>query len=160
MRCAACGSPLREKAPARTPATRLRDSPQRRGRPMLRANEVRAGLVLRMDPLRLLDHGAEATTDGRGRIWTTHWFICIDRRGDVSDWIATSSKWSPGRAPVRRKWGQVAWVAAPTFADLYQVWTVPSFLGIRAAAAGIDPSGPGLRNFANLDFGTGEAIAA
>ena len=127
---------------------------------MLHLSEVRVGLVLRMDPHRLLEYATEVTTDERFRACDPHWFICVGRDGDQTDWVATSSKPAPERTRITRKWGHPTWREPPTFADLYQVWRVRTFLALRAATLGVDNSFPGARNFAMIDLTQDGELAA
>lgn len=126
----------------------------------LRPNEVREGLVLRLEPGVLAEYGAEVTSDQLHRADGPHWFICVGKSGQATSWVATSSRPAPERDRVTRKWGQPAWTMPETWADLYQVWTVGSFFALRAASLGVDPSFPGGRNFALIDAAAEWALAA
>jgi hypothetical protein len=126
---------------------------------MLERYEVRDGLVLRMDPGRLLAAGIIPTGPTRFRADGPHYFVCVGVHRGMSDWIACSSKWSPDRLKVRRKWGDSDWVRSDTWADPYQVWT-GAHNDLRYAALGIDRSTRGSRNFASLEFLDELAIAA
>jgi hypothetical protein len=121
--------------------------------------ELREGLVLRLDPRRLLELGSDATGPGRYRASGPHYFICVGVSADLSDWVATSSKWERDRLWVRRKWGDPDWVRSETYADPFQVWTV-SYVHLLRASLGADRTRAGHRNYASLQFLDDLAMAA
>jgi hypothetical protein len=113
--------------------------------------EVRPGLVLSLDPARLVELGVAPTGPDRFRARNPHYFVCVGVNGSDGDWIPTSSRYERDRLPVFRKWGSSAWVLPDTYADPYQVWTIP-FQVLRRASLGIDHTQRGARNYASLDF--------
>jgi hypothetical protein len=126
---------------------------------MITRHELRPGLVLLLDPARLVEAGVTPTGPDRFRARGPHYFICVGVNAGDSDWIATSSQEECDRLEVHRKWGLSGWVLPATYADPYQVWTVPFGVLLRATL-GFDHTQRGCRNFASLDFLEALAVAA
>lgn len=124
---------------------------------MLDSFEIRPGLAMVLDP-GSMPSAEDACTDPRGRVPGPHFFICVEVRGSVSEWVATSSRAARGRVMVRRKWGHPFWVLPDTFADIFQVWTLEVETVRRAS--NVDRSRRTQRNYASLDFLYDEGCAA
>lgn len=124
---------------------------------MLSSFEIQPGLAMVLDP-GSMPLAKDACTDPRGRVPGPHFFICVEVRGEISDWVATSSRSARGRVRVRRKWGHPTWVLSDTFADIFQVWTLE--LEVVRRASTLDRSRRTQRNYASLDFLYDEECAA
>lgn len=95
----------------------------------------------------LLANSATFTGGVVGRACGFHYFVYLG--ADL--WIATSSKPASGRLQMPRKFGpDSTWRDQPTYADIWQVWTI-SFEAVRLAARFSDRSERGRRNYANLE---------
>lgn len=98
------------------------------------AEEIRRGLVARLDPAVLLENGASADPDGKSAVCGVHFFVCISRGWGVSVWVPAFSRWLDGRIQLRYKAGVAAWVEPDSFIDLMQHWMIPDVAVDRASA--------------------------
>jgi hypothetical protein len=109
--------------------------------------ELLRGLALHLDARVLVANGATFTGGVIGRAYGRHYFVYLG--ADL--WLATSSQAATGRVQIHRKFGQDrGWRDRPTYADMWQVWTIP-FEAVRLAALVSDRSQRGRRNYANLE---------
>ena len=115
----------------------------------VRPDEVTAGLVLNLDPDVLARYGWTVSCSDDRRVIGRHFFLCLDVRGEVSDWVPMFSRDGAGRRKVAQtgRTGHPKWIDGCCYYHTRQVWTAADRQAvIEAALAGRDLTNPDQRN--------------
>lgn len=115
---------------------------------MIRADEIRDGLVLRLDPDELEAEGGACNASGSVRVEGPHFFVCIAADEHSGNWVPLFAVSGPQRSLLLdgQKTGHPNWCESTTFFHRQQVWQAPHTAVVAAAIAGGDLSGPDERN--------------
>ena len=117
---------------------------------MIGVHEVCRNLVVRFDPLTLMELGAYPSTSAGLAVQGLHYFLCLERCGPYSVWVPAFSRASNGRIRLKWKGGLDSWVDPESYVDATQLWIIPdAALGPASIA---DPTTRGIRNFASTFF--------
>ncbi|MEM9173902.1 MAG: hypothetical protein AAGC67_01610 [Myxococcota bacterium] len=118
---------------------------------MISANEIRDGLVLRLDPDELESRGGRCTGEPAYRVQGPHFFLCLAANEDASNWVPLFPDPGPRRDLLdnANKLGPLGWRGSETFFHTEQVWQAPPAAVVEAAIIGGDLSQADQRNFVN-----------
>ena len=116
---------------------------------MIQSNEIRDGIVLRLDPDELEARGARCASDPAYRVQAAHFFLCVAADDAAGNWVPLFPDPGPRRdiLPNDHKSGPAGWCASETYFHTEQVWQAPHNAIVEAAIVGGDLSQPGERNF-------------
>ena len=114
----------------------------------LRADELRAGLVLHLDPISLKQAGGHHYSPEGFRIPGDHYFLCVLIEGDDTYWVPLSSKPGELRLKVERseKRGHPMWTQVDSYAIASQSWMAKASAIVEAATVANERSRRGARN--------------
>jgi hypothetical protein len=114
---------------------------------MIKAHEIKDGLVLCLDPDELEANGGGSDTTDSIRVQGAHFFVCIAANEQTGNWVPLFS--APGRLrilfPNDEKSGHPKWCESETYFHGEQIWQAPHAAVVAASIAGGDLSGPGSR---------------
>lgn len=118
---------------------------------MIKANEIRDGIVLRLDPDELESRGARCSSEAAYRVQGVHFFLCVATDGEVGNWVPLFPDPGPRRdiLPNDHKIGPAGWRSSETYFHTEQVWQAPNAAVPEAAIAGGDLSEADARNLLN-----------
>jgi hypothetical protein len=112
--------------------------------------EIAVGLVLHLDPDRLLADGGTCTCGDKERVQGPHFFACVSRdpKSKTGVWVPFFGDTGTDRVEVAasEKTGHPKWTKGVTYYHPTQTWTVPDAAIEPAARAGKDASRQGSRN--------------
>lgn len=115
---------------------------------MIKAHEIKDGLVLHLDSDELEASGGRCAENGSVRVQGSHFFVCIAADDRSGNWVPLFS--AAGRfrdlVPNGEKSGHPKWCESTTYFHCRQVWQAPHAAVVEAAVAGGDRSPPSLRN--------------
>ena len=114
-------------------------------------NEIRDGLVLRLDPDELESRGGRCASDPAYRVQGPHFFLCLAANEEGGNWLPLFPDPGPRRDIVDNatKVGPQGWRDSETFFHTEQVWQAPHAAIVEAAIVGGDLSRPDQRNCLN-----------
>lgn len=112
------------------------------------ATDVAVGLVVHLDPDRLLQEGATHTADEVTRVQGQHFFLCIEVGEGFSRWVPLFSNSTPGRVELSQQGrsGHQKWIEGKFHLHPTQVWSASPTVIVNAAARAHDKSRRGSRN--------------
>ena len=115
---------------------------------MIQPDEIRDGLVLRLDPDELEARGARCASEAAYRVQGPHFFLCVAADGAAGNWVPLFPGPGPRREMLSKdhKAGTPGWCTSETSFHTEQVWQAPHEAVIKAAILGGDLSKPGQRN--------------
>src|SRR5437016_4897991 len=89
------------------------------------AADIAVGIVVHLDPDRLLQEGATHTADDATRVQGQHFFLCIEAGPGVSRWVPLFTNNNPGRVelPQQGRSGHYKWVQGTFHLHPAQVWS-------------------------------------
>lgn len=111
-------------------------------------NEIQPGLVLHLDPDRLLQDGASHTVDALTRVQGQHFFLCLSVEQGLSKWVPLFTTATADRLelPAQGRHGHPKWCGGVFHFYPSQVWTATPQAIANAAARAHDKSRAGSRN--------------
>lgn len=118
---------------------------------MITPLEIERGLVMRLDPVKLREHGAVPDRPPARAVTGCHYFVCVCRAGPWSVWVPAFSRHLPGRIKLGYKAGSRDWTGQDSFVDLEQMWIAPD-AALSFASAGVDRTVRGNRNRTSWRF--------
>ena len=122
--------------------------------PDLSLADLKAGLVLHLDPDVLESSGGTYGCAAEQRVQGHHFFLCIEASGQTGRWLPVYS--GPGidrtKLPTRGRSGHPKWLNANAYYHVAQVWSAPCQAVIAAAIAGGDQSTKQKRNTLNTSL--------
>ena len=114
---------------------------------MIKAHEIKDGLVLCLDPDELEANGGGSNTTDSIRVQGPHFFVCIAANEQTGNWVPLFS--DPGRLrvilPNDEKSGHPKWCESETYFHRQQIWQAPHAAIVAASIAGGDLSDPDSR---------------
>jgi hypothetical protein len=116
----------------------------------LSGSEIKAGLVLHLDPDVLEVKGGTFTCKPVSRVQDGHFFVCLSTSdGEATTWLPLFSNPGDGREALALtgRTGYPKWTRGTFYWHHDQVWAAPHEAVIAAAKAGGDMSRAGARNF-------------
>lgn len=115
---------------------------------MIKAHEIRDGLVLHLDPGDLEASGGGCTAAESARVQGPHFFLCVAADERSGNWVPLFSVAGPLRTlmPNEEKSGHPKWCESTTYFHCKQVWHAPHSAAVSAAIAAGDLTRPDLRN--------------
>jgi len=118
------------------------------------AEEIQPGLVLHLDPDKLVEHGATFTCAEDRRVRGGHFFICISVNSDGVEWLPVYSKAGVDREALGKagRTGHSKWTEAECHYHGEQLWIAGHAAIVAAAESGRDMSRPGARNMLATEF--------
>lgn len=110
--------------------------------------DICPGIVLHLDPARLIAEGATYSCDDSARVQGQHFFACITAEATTCTIIPLYSADGPGREPLDKssRTGHPKWAGADTYFHPEQIWTATRDAIANAAARAHDKSRRGSRN--------------
>lgn len=116
--------------------------------------DIGPGLVLHLNPKRLLATGAKVTGPAATWVEGDHFFLCVGLDGKRSRWVPLLS--NPGKdrvlvSPEGRS-GHEKWTGGTFHFHTNQIWTVGADAVVRGAEDGKDQSQAGARNRLSAEF--------
>lgn len=110
--------------------------------------EIQRGLVLHLDPDRLLNEGATCTVNAFDRVQGQHFFLCLSVTREQSDWTPLFTNATADRIalPTAGRYGHPKWQAGVFHFYPGQIWSASAQGLANAAARAHDKSRSGSRN--------------
>ena len=111
-------------------------------------NEIQPGLVLHLDPDRLLQDGACHSVSNAARVQGQHFFLCIAIEHGTTKWVPLFTNASADRLelPKQGRYGHPKWCGGVFRFYPGQVWSASSQVVANAAARAHDKTRSGTRN--------------
>ena len=118
---------------------------------MIKSDEIRDGIVLRLDPDELEARGARCASEAAYRVQTPHFFLCVAADDAAGNWVPLFPDPGPRRDILdnANKLGPQGWRDSETFFHKEQVWQAPNAAVVEASIVGGDLSQANQRNFLN-----------
>lgn len=115
---------------------------------MIQSDEIRDGIVLRLDPDELEARGARCASEAAHRVQGPTFFLCVAADDVAGNWVPLFPDPGPRRDLLanEHKDGAAGWRSSETFFHTEQVWQAPHEAVVHAAIVGGDLSQPGQRN--------------
>lgn len=111
-------------------------------------NDIAVGLVLHLDPKRLLGAGAQVTGPAATWVQGHHFFLCIEVEAKRTKWLPLYSGAGDKRVPLSAdgRSGHEKWTSGTFHYHPAQVWSASRHAVVRAAHDGGDMSTSSARN--------------
>ena len=115
---------------------------------MLTEQECVRGLVVHLDPERLIAEGGTYTCSDARRVRGGHFFLCLSAADSRGSWLPLYSNNGPGREalPTRGRVGHPKWTQGTFYRHGGQLWEASNRAIVDAAETGNDLTAPGNRN--------------
>ena len=118
------------------------------------ANEIRAGIVLHLDPDSFETHGGKFCGREGYRVQGCHFFLCASHGDGFGLWLPVFTNPGPGRirVPAKGRRGHPKWLNGEAHIHTRQRWDAPVAAVVQAARDGGELSVPGRRNWADTSW--------